>query len=64
MLARTVHCADWVAQHMRIGLSEWTITDWPDGMSRLDFDINEQTLARLEADVRAEYLDGASLKAA
>jgi putative nucleotidyltransferase with HDIG domain len=64
MLARAVHCADWVAQHMQIGLTVAALPEWPEETARREFDINQHTLSRLEADVRAEYLEGASLKAA
>jgi HD-like signal output (HDOD) protein len=63
-LTRAVHCSDWVAGHLGIGLVGPGLADAPDEAAAADYAINEQTLGRLEADVRAEYLDGASLKAA
>ena len=63
-LARSVHCAEWVAEHMRVGLTSPGVPEWPEEAARTEFDINEQTLGRLESEVRAEYLEGESLKAA
>ena len=63
-LARAVHCADWTAKHMGIGLLQRGVPEWPEEASAAEFDINEHTISRLESEVRAEYLEGESLKAA
>lgn len=63
-LTRAVHAADWVAKHAGIGLTEPGLPEWPEAVAAAEFGITEHTLARLESEVRAEYLEGESLKAA
>jgi HD-like signal output (HDOD) protein len=63
-LAKAVHCADWIAKHIGIGFEQPGMPEWPDAAAASEFDIDEHTISNLEAEVRAEYLDGASLKAA
>jgi HD-like signal output (HDOD) protein len=63
-LAKAVHCADWIAKHIGIGFEQPGMPEWPDAESASEFDIDEHTISNLESEVRAEYLDGASLKAA
>jgi hypothetical protein len=63
-LAKAVHCADWIAKHIGIGFEQPGMPEWPDAAAAGEFDIDEHTISNLEAEVRAEYLDGASLKAA
>ncbi len=63
-LTRAVHAAEWVAKHAGIGLNEPGLPEWPDAVAAAEFDITEHTLPRLESEVRAEYLEGESLKAA
>jgi HD-like signal output (HDOD) protein len=63
-LARAIHCAEWIANHSGLGLVLPGLAEWPDEVARLEFGIDEHSLSSIEAEVRAEYLDGASLKAA
>jgi len=63
-LARAIHCADWVANHMGIGLVTPGLTEWPDDDARAEFQIDEHSIGALESEIRAEFLEGSSLKAA
>ncbi len=64
VLARAIHCAEWIANHSGLGLVTPGLAEWPDEEARTDFGIDEHSISSIEAEVRAEYLDGASLKAA
>lgn len=63
-LARSIHCADWVANHMGIGLVSPGLPQWPDDEARAEFQIDEHSIGVLESEIRAEFLEGSSLKAA
>ena len=63
-LARSIHCADWVANRMGIGLVSPGAPEWPEEISRNDFQIDQHSIGALESEIRAEFLEGSSLKAA
>ena len=63
-LARSIHCADWVANRMGIGLVSPGAPEWPEEESRAEFQIDQHSIGSLESEIRAEFLEGSSLKAA
>ena len=63
-LTRAIHCADWVSNHMGVGLVAPGLTEWPDDEARAEFQIDEHSIGALESEIRAEFLEGSSLKAA
>ncbi len=63
-LARSIHCADWVANRMGIGLVSPGGPEWPEEISRTEFQIDQHSIGALESEIRAEFLEGSSLKAA
>jgi HD-like signal output (HDOD) protein len=63
-LARSIHCADWVANRMGVGLVSPGAPEWPDETARADFQIDQHSIGSLESEIRAEFLEGSSLKAA
>ncbi len=63
-LARSIHCADWVANRMGIGLVSPGSPEWPEEMARAEFQIDQHSIGALESEIRAEFLEGSSLKAA
>ena len=63
-LARSIHCADWVANRMGIGLVSPGAPEWPEEASRAEFQIDQHSIGALESEIRAEFLEGSSLKAA
>lgn len=63
-LARSIHCADWVANRIGIGLVSPGAPEWPDEVARAEFEIDQHSIGSLESEIRAEFLEGSSLKAA
>jgi len=64
VLAGAVHCGDWIAKRAGVGLVSIALEEWPAESAKAQFQLGEATLTQLEAEVRAELLDGASLRAA
>jgi HD-like signal output (HDOD) protein len=61
-LAMAVHSGDWLAKRLEVGFAPPVVADWPDEVARTEFDLTESTLPRLEAEIRAEFLEGESLR--
>jgi HD-like signal output (HDOD) protein len=64
VLAAAVHCGDWVAKHAGLGLASPLVDEWPHAATRAEFGITESSVSQLEAEVRAEFLDGSTLRRA
>lgn len=62
MLAKTVHVADWAAKRLGVGFVPPVVPDWPAASAKEAFELSEASVNRLEADIRAEFLEGASLR--
>jgi HD-like signal output (HDOD) protein len=62
VLARTVHVADWAAKRLGVGFVPALLPPWPVDSARAAFELTETTLPRLESEIRAEFLDGDSLR--
>jgi HD-like signal output (HDOD) protein len=63
-LTEAVHLADWISKRMGIGYVPPFVPEWPNAAAAATFDVTESSLARLEAEARAEYLDGQALQRA
>src|SRR5262245_61451909 len=48
-LTRAIHCADWVSNHMGIGLVTPGLTEWPEDEARAEFQIDEHSIGALES---------------
>jgi putative nucleotidyltransferase with HDIG domain len=64
VLAGTVHLADWVAKRLEIGFVGPAAPEAPNAVAAAEFELNESTLPRIEAEARAEFLEGQELRAA
>jgi HD-like signal output (HDOD) protein len=62
-LALAVHSGDWLAKRLDIGFTPPVVPDWPHELAKSEFELTETTLPRLEAEIRAEFLEGESLRA-
>ena len=62
-LAMAVNCGDWLAKRLDVGFVPPVLAEWPHELAKAEFELSESTLPRLEAEIRAEYLDGESLRA-
>jgi hypothetical protein len=62
MLTNTIHAADWAAKRVGVGFVPPVVPDWPAASAREAFDLTETSVARLESEIRAEFLDGDSLR--
>ena len=49
---------------MGVGLVTPGLTEWPDDEARAEFQIDQHSIGALESEIRAEFLEGSSLKAA
>ena len=49
---------------MGIGLVSPGAPEWPDETARAEFQIDQHSIGALESEIRAEFLEGSSLKAA
>jgi HD-like signal output (HDOD) protein len=62
-LAMAVHTGDWLAKRLEVGFMPPVVPDWPAEVAKTEFELTETSLPRLEAEVRAEFLEGESLRA-
>ena len=62
MLTSTIHVADWAAKRVGVGLVPPAVPEWPAAASKDLFDLSDASVTRLESEIRAEFLDGESLR--
>ena len=63
-LALAVHAGDWLAKRLDVGFVPPRRPEWPHEPAKAEFElIGDDAPARLEAEIRAEFLEGESLRA-
>jgi HD-like signal output (HDOD) protein len=62
-LALAVHAGDWLAKRLEVGFVPPVVPEWPHELAKTEFELTETSLPRLEAEIRAEFLEGESLRA-
>jgi len=58
-----VHAGDWLAKRLDVGFVPPVVPEWPHELAKTEFELTETSLPRLEAEIRAEFLEGESLRA-